>query len=75
MRIEATVGVGHIGPGDAEYLRMSGERSGRDFGQLTVITRRKIGGGLPHLFFDEIIVVDQPFGRRRDRRTRRRGRG
>ena len=65
--IEAAVGVGDEGPGHAEHARISRERSLGELGQLPVIARRQVGANVADLPLDEMIVVDQPFGRRGDR--------
>ena len=67
LGIEAAVGVGDEGPGQAEHARISGERSVGQLRQLPVVAGRQIGADFANLPFDEMIVVDQPFRRRRDR--------
>ena len=57
------------GPGHAEHAGVSGERPDGEFRQLPVIARRQIRADFANLFFDEMIIVDQPFRGRRDRAT------
>ena len=64
--IEVAVGVGDEGPGEAEHPRISGERAVGQLRQLPIIAGRQSGADFANLPFDEIIVVDQPFSRRRD---------
>ena len=45
---------------------MTGQGPFCQFWQLAVETGRQIGSGLPDLLFDQVIVVDQPFGGGRD---------
>ena len=59
--------MGNEGPGQTEYPWIPGERSGGELRQLPVVTGRQIGADLANLLFDQIIIVDQPFRRRRDR--------
>ena len=59
--------MGDEGPGQAEHARISGERPVGELRQLPVIAGRQIGADLADLLLDEMIVVDQPFRRRRDR--------
>jgi hypothetical protein len=40
--------------------------SGGEFGQLIIIARRQIAPDLADLFFDEMKIVEQPFGGRRE---------
>jgi hypothetical protein len=57
------------GPRHAEHPRIAGERSGRQLRQLPVVTGRQIVTDLPDLLFDEVVVVEQPLGGRRNRTT------
>ena len=66
LGIEVAVGVGDEGPGQAEHPRISGERSVGQLRQLPIVAGRQGGADFANLPFDEVIVVDQPFGRRRD---------
>jgi hypothetical protein len=54
-------------PGDAEDPRIAGERSVGQLRQLPVIAGRQIVADLADLLLDEVIVVEQPLGGRRDR--------
>jgi hypothetical protein len=53
-------------PRDSEDPRISGKWAGDQLGQLAVEARRKIMKNFPDLNFDEMIVIEQPFSRRRD---------
>ncbi|MFI5020967.1 MAG: hypothetical protein ACHQRJ_04855 [Alphaproteobacteria bacterium] len=55
------------GPGEAEHARIAFQRPFRDLGKLAVEAGRKIVLDLADLLVDDVIIVDQPFGRRRDR--------
>jgi hypothetical protein len=55
------------GPGEAEHARITLQRPVRELRKLAVIARRKIGLDLADLLVDDVIVVDQPLGCRRDR--------
>ena len=37
------------------------------FGELAVVVGRQVVADLPELLVDDVEVVDEPFGRRRDR--------
>ena len=65
--IEMAIGVGDKRPGDAEHARISCERAICQLRQLPVIAWRQRRGDFSDLPFDEIVVVDQPFGSRGDR--------
>ena len=54
-------------PRRAEHARISGERTVSELRQLPVIARRQVVADLADLLLDEMIVVEQPFGRRGDR--------
>src|SRR5436853_210291 len=54
--------MSHICPGYSEDLGMTGERASRDFRELTIITGRQVGGSLPHMLFDQMKIIDEPFG-------------
>ena len=73
--IEATVRVRDERPRNAEHARIPGERTDAELGQLPVVARRQVVTHLANLFVDEIVIVEQPFGRRRDRLVHRRGCG
>ena len=53
-------------PGDAEHARITREWPIGQLRQLLVIARWQIGADLQKLRLDEVIVVDQLFGGRRD---------
>src|SRR3990172_700888 len=55
------------GPGDAEDPRIAGERSVGELRQLPVVAGRQIVADLADLLLDEVVVVEQPLGGRRDR--------
>ena len=65
--IEPAVGVGDERPGDTEDPRIAGQRTAAQLRQLTIISRRQVGADLTDLFFDEMVVVEEPFRGRRDR--------
>ena len=67
LGVETTVGMSDEGPGDAEDARVADERTRGELGKLPVIARRQVGAKLANLLLDEMIVVDEPFGRRRYR--------
>jgi hypothetical protein len=54
------------GPRHAEHPRITGERSGSQLRQLAVVAGRQIVANLADLLFDEVVVVEQPLGGRRD---------
>ncbi len=56
------VGMGDIGPGEAEHPGIAGERPLGELRQLPVIARRQVIADLADLFLDEMIIVQQPFG-------------
>ncbi|MNO61713.1 hypothetical protein D3C76_523680 [compost metagenome] len=60
--IEVAVGVGDEGPGQAEDARVAGERPLGQLRQLAVITGRQVLTDFADLLFDDVIVVQQPFG-------------
>ncbi len=62
VRIEIAVGMRDERPGNAEHPRIAGERPVGEFRQLAVVTGRQVVANLADLFFDEVIVVQQPFG-------------
>ena len=65
--VEAAVGMGDVGPGQAEDPRIAFEGTLGELGQLTVVVLRQVVPDLPELLLDDVEVVDQPLGRRRDR--------
>jgi len=56
----------HIGPGDAVHTRQARQRRCRKFRKARVVAARYAFANLLELRFDEVKVVQQPFGRRRD---------
>ena len=68
LGVEVAVGVGDEGPGEAEHARIAGERTVGQLRQLPIVAGRQIGADFANLPFDEVIVVDQPLGGRRDAR-------
>ena len=61
-RIEMAIRVGHERPGDAKDPRITREGASRQFGKLPVISGWQIVPDLANLRFDEVIIVEQPFG-------------
>jgi len=55
------------GPGETEHARIAFQRPVRELGKLAVEAGRKIVLDLADLFVDDVKIVDQPLGRRRDR--------
>jgi hypothetical protein len=66
LRIEAAVGMRDEGPGHAENPRIPGERPACELRQLAVVAWRQIVADLADLLFDEVVVVEQPLGGRRN---------
>ena len=56
----------NVGPRDAEDARIADERPGGELGQLPIEARRQIVLDLADLLLHQMVVVDQPFRRRRD---------
>ena len=56
-----------MGPDEPENSRMPSQWPFGELWQLPVKSRRKVCPGLPDLFFDEMVIVDQPFCGRRNR--------
>jgi len=54
------------GPGEAEHARIAFQRPFRELGELAVEAGREIVLDLADLLVDDVIIVDQPLGRRRD---------
>ncbi len=50
-------------PGNAEHARVAFEWTRAELGQLPVIACGQIGADLTDLFFDEMVIIHQPFGR------------
>ncbi len=66
LQVKTAVRVGDEGPRDPEDLWISGEVSVGEFRQLIIIARRQIAPDLADLLFDEMKIVEQPFGGRRE---------
>ncbi len=64
--VEAAVGVGDVGPRQAEDARIALERAVRELGELPVVARRQVIPDLAELLLDDVEVVDQPLRRRGD---------
>ncbi len=62
LRVKAAVRMSDKSPGHAKDPWIAGERSGGQLGQLPIVTRRKIVTNFSDLLFDEVVVVEQPFG-------------
>ena len=56
--------MGDVGPNETKYAGVSNERPGSQFWQLFIKSFRQIRACLPDVLFNEMIVVDQPFGSR-----------
>ena len=67
LGIEATVAMGHEGPGQAKHPRIVGQRSFAEFGKLAIVTRGKVGADLADLLLHEMEVIEEPFGGGRHR--------
>ena len=67
LGIEAAVAVGDVGPSQSEHAGIADERAVREFRQLPIEAGRQILANLADLFFDEVIIIQQPFGRGCDR--------
>jgi hypothetical protein len=67
IRVESAVGVCDERPGDAENARVSRQRPDRELREFPVVALRKVLADLADLRFDDVVVVGEPFGRRRDR--------
>ena len=59
--VEAAVAVNHQFVGDLIDSRVAGEGAGRKFRKLQVVIPWQVFADLAELFFDDIVVVDQPF--------------
>ena len=70
LGVEQTVGVGHEVVSEGVDPRIAEEpvlQVRRQLGQLAIEARRQVLADLAHLVLDEMEVVDQPLGGRRDR--------
>ena len=57
-------------PGDAEHPRVAGERAVSEFGQFSIEARWQIDANFANLLFDDVIIIEQPLSRGRNRATR-----
>ena len=64
---KVAVGVGNECPGDTEHARVAGERTGCELRQLAIVTGRQVLPDFTNLGFHQMIVVQQPLGRRSNR--------
>jgi hypothetical protein len=67
LRVVSAVGMRDESPGEAEDARISFQRSVRELRKLAVEAGWKIALDLADLLIDDVKIVDQPLGRRRDR--------
>ena len=67
LRVEAAVGVGDVGPGEAQDPRVAREMALGQLGELAVVVRGQVVADLAELLVDDGEVVDEPLGGRRDR--------
>ena len=63
-RVDMAVGVGNVSPGQPEHTRIPGEGTIGQLGQQAVVARRQVDMDFADLFFDDVVVVEQPFSRR-----------
>ena len=66
---QQTVGVRDIGPSQTQHPRIARKGAVDQFRQMSVIADRQIVFDLAQLLFDNVKVVQQPFGGGRDRLT------
>ena len=66
FRVEMTVSVRDQFDREGINPRIIFERGTGEFGQFTVITSRQVLANLADLFFDDVKIIDQPFGSGRD---------
>src|SRR5690606_17176514 len=59
-----TVGMGNKGPCHAEHARITRKRTRGKLGQLTIKAGRQVLANLPHLLFDDVVVIEQPLSSR-----------
>ena len=67
LGIEPAVGVRDKGPRHAEDARITLQVAVGELGQLPIVGRRQIVLDLAYLFLDDVEIVEQPLGSRRDR--------
>jgi len=66
FRIESAVGMRNKCPGQSVDARISPEVTLRQLGEFSIIAGRQVVVDFAQLFVDDMIIVDQPFGRRCD---------
>ncbi len=66
--------MGDERPGHPEHARVALKRPARELRQHSIETGREILADLADLLFNEVVVIEQPLGGRRDRPTFPRGR-
>ena len=67
LRLEPAVRVRDVRPGEAEDPRIAREVAVGQLRKLAVVVGRQVVADLAELLVDDVEVVDEPFGRRRDR--------
>ena len=67
LRLKAAVGMGDVGPGETQDPRVAREVALGQLGELAVVVRGQVVADLSELLVDDVEVVDQPLGSRRDR--------
>ena len=67
LRVEAAVRVRDVGPGETEDPRVAREVALGELGELAVVVRGQVVADLAELLVDDVEVVDEPLGGRRDR--------
>ncbi len=67
LRVEAAVRVCDVGPGETQDPRVAREMALGQLGELAVVVRRQVVADLAELLVDDVEVVDEPLGGRRDR--------
>ena len=75
VRVEAAVGVRDECPRQPEHARIARQRAVGQLRQLPVVAGRHVVADLADLGLDDVVVVDEPFRRRRDGAARRDGLG
>ena len=60
--VEGTVGVGDEGQGQSVDARIAGQFAGGQLGQLSVVAAWQVVANLAKDAFDDVKVVEQPFG-------------
>ena len=66
LDVEAAVGVRDERPGDSQHARVPREVALGQLRQLPVEAGRQVIADLADLLVDDVEIVDQPFGSRRD---------